>query len=147
MAKITVSPGDVIVLGNKEFTVKDGTISDGYHTVDELYEHRIRLFMAACSMCSGLNKLIAKKAPTIKQIDIIRSKLHHDGSGFVGYFILMLNGDQPGNQISYHLPDKYWEACSFAKEVPTAPEWDGHTSDDVLQRLFTFAGIEYGEAK
>ena len=142
MAKITVRPADSIFLEEKTYTVKDKSISDGYHTFDELYEHRARLFIALCVMIADDNYFIEQNLrDVVRQTSIIRSKLHHDGSGYAGYFILMINGDVPGEQISYNLPDKYWEACSFAQEVPTAPEWDGHTPDDVLERLFEFVSI------
>lgn len=140
MAKITVRPADSIFLEEKTYTVKDKSISDGYHTFDELYEHRNRLFITICAMIARIN-VFAWQYYSVHPINIIRSKLHHDGSGYAGYFILMINGDVPGEQISYHLPDKYWEACSFAKVVPAAPEWDGHTPNDVLERLFEFVSI------
>lgn len=45
-----------------------------------------------------------------------------------------INKDK-GEQITYHLPIKYWEECSFAPILEKAPEWDGHTPADVLNRL------------
>lgn len=45
--------------------------------------------------------------------------------------------DEKGKQITYHLPAKYWnEVCEFANILEKAPEFDGHTSDDVYERLF-----------
>ena len=45
-------------------------------------------------------------------------------------------GKEKGKQITYHLPARYWhEVCEFAEILEKAPEWDGHTSDDVLKRL------------
>jgi len=63
-----------------------------------------------------------------------RSKAHHDGSAWEGWFIIGI-GKDTGSQISYHLPLSRWEETSFAETLDRAPEWDGHTSDDVLQRL------------
>jgi len=40
-----------------------------------------------------------------------------------------------GDQITYHLPLSKWDETEFAKEYNTAPDWDGHTSEDVLKRL------------
>ena len=42
---------------------------------------------------------------------------------------------KPGKQITYHLPIAYWDETEFAETLDLAPEWDGHTSDDVLERL------------
>ena len=95
---------------------------DGYHTFDELYEHRITLFIALCK------KLVDDDD------DVWRSELHHDGSSYDGWFIVGI-GAVAGEQISYHLPMDKWNKCNFIKTVDRAPKWDGHTSDDVLERL------------
>ena len=43
---------------------------------------------------------------------------------------------EKGKQITYHLPEKYWEEVSdFASVLEKAPEFDGHTPEDVLERL------------
>lgn len=100
--------------------INTGQISDGYHTFDELYEHRIRLFITLC-------KLWRK--------NVWASVLHHDGSNYVDWFIMGIN-KTPGTQISYHLPARYWnEICEFAEVLERAPKWDGHTSADVIERL------------
>jgi hypothetical protein len=96
-------------------------VSDGYHTLEELYEHRHLLFLA---LCKALNDNIAWK-----------SELHHDGSYLKDWFIVGLNLD--GKDITYHMPMRLWDLAEKTG-VPTvdrAPEWDGHTPADVLQRL------------
>lgn len=99
-------------------------VSDGYHTFDELYEHRIALWVALCKVVGA----------THWQNSIWRSKLHSDGSSFEGWFIL--GQTMPtGEQLSYHLPMSKWEDTNFALTIDKAPEWDGHTSQDVLERL------------
>jgi hypothetical protein len=41
-----------------------------------------------------------------------------------------------GKQITYYLPRKYFKlVASDVKELPHAPKWDSHTSQDVLNRL------------
>lgn len=100
-----------------------GKISDGYHTFDELYEHRITLFIALCKNLDGY-----------KYANAWRSKLHSDGTSFDGWFILGINKEK-GEQITYHLPISKWEETNFAEDLEKAPEWDGHTSNDVLERL------------
>ena len=105
-----------------------GKISDGYHTFDELYEHRIVLFIALC-------RFIESEHPSeCGEYLIWRSKLHHDGSSFEGWFILGINKVK-GEQITYHLPLSKWEETDFAETLEKAPEWDGHTANDVLERL------------
>ncbi len=103
-------------------------ISDGYHTFGELYEHRITLFIALCRLLKNQYKL---------QYDgqgVWRSRAHSDGSVWDGWFILGIfqGKDQ---QITYHLPMDKWNETDFATTLDKAPEWDGHTSSDVLIRL------------
>jgi hypothetical protein len=113
---------------NKTFVVTaDGQVSDGYHTFGELYEHRIALWIALCRVHSSEFETPQKQL-------VWRSKLHSDGSSYDGWFLLGMNR-KPGEQITYHLPMAYWDRCSFAATLDRAPEFDGHTPQDVLERL------------
>lgn len=112
----------------KTFHIQDGDISDGYHTFDELYEHRVTLFIALCK------KIFVTEFENRKIESVWKSKLHHDGSEYEGWFIMGIYQDK-GSQISYHLPLSKWEETDFAITLEKAPEWDGHTSKDVLERL------------
>lgn len=100
-------------------------VSDGYHTFDELYQHRVELFIALCRTRSKLFQ---------QDYSCWKSKLHSDGTMFEGWFILGTN-TPAGEQITYHLPIDKWQETEFAQILEKAPEWDGHTSDDVLTRL------------
>src|SRR5690554_6623684 len=102
-------------------------ISDGYHTFGELYAHRIALFRALCEMLIGNFTPNGELRPTWK------SKTHSDGSVMDGWFIAGI-GDKPGTQITYHIPMSEWDTWP-AEEIEVAPEFDGHTSADVLKRL------------
>jgi hypothetical protein len=100
-----------------EFIESDkGEISDGYHTFNELYEHRHVLF---ANVVNQSNKSW-------------KSKLHDDGTMFEGWFIAGMQTDQ--GDLTYHLPIKHWKIFK-CKELEKAPKWDGHTSDDVVNRL------------
>lgn len=105
----------------------DECVCDGYHTFDELYDHRITLFITLCRV------LISDQGSEHWE-PVWRSRLHHDGTSFEGWFIMGV-GKNKGQQISYHLPLSRWEETNFAETLERAPEWDGHTSDDVLERL------------
>ena len=94
-----------------------GQISDGYHTFDDLYEHRCILYSVICNQ----NKDKAWK-----------SKLHSDGTMYDDMFIVGL--ETPAGMTSYHYSMKYWDLFKV-KEISNAPEWDGYTPEDVLQRL------------
>ena len=99
-----------------------GETSDGYHTFNELYEHRHALFMALASIT-----------------DSWMSKKHHDGSEMEGWFIAGTN--LVPSVISYHMPMRLWDTCvkTGAEVLEKAPEWDGHTSKDVIDRLMKYA--------
>jgi len=97
-----------------------GQISDGYHTFDELYQHRTFLF------CALMNAYPAASW---------KSHFHADGTSYEGWFIAGM--DLPQGQITYHCPEHYWHLAK-AQELPKAPPWDGHTSGDVLERLAEF---------
>ncbi len=97
-----------------------GQVSDGYHTFDELYDHRCVLFL--CLM---------RCLPECAWF----SQFHADGTTMDGWFIagIKLNtGD-----VTYHLPMKFFAkaGATGAKPLPRGLEWDGHTSADVLERL------------
>lgn len=58
---------------------------------------------------------------------------HFDDTMFEGWFIAGI-GKVPGEILTYHLPIAMWDKIQ-SQEIPNAPEWDGHTSDDVLARI------------
>ncbi len=100
---------------------------DGYHTFGELYDHRITLYIALChQIANGENY----------GDWIWRSKYHSDGElAFGGSWFVLGIGKEKGKQITYHLPIERWSETDFAETLEKAPEFDGHTSDDVLARL------------
>ncbi len=102
-----------------------GATSDGHHTFDELYEHRHALFIA---LCLSIWRTEAERHR------VWRSKHHHDGSMFVGWFVMGIDM-APGEQITYHLPERLWIATHFAMTLDKAPFFDGHKSAEVLKRL------------
>ena len=107
-------------------------VCDGYHTFDELYEHRITLYIA---LCCHMHELLGMEDP--EKFKIWRSKKHSDGELCFGtgtQFVLGI-GTGKGQQITYHIPIEKWGDTLFAETLERAPEFDGHTSEDVLERL------------
>lgn len=109
-------------------------ISDGYHTIDELYDHRITLYIALCKSILNEDESARSFGGVKRENRVWRSKLHSDGSSFDGWFILGI-GKEKGKQITYHLPNIKWDEVSFAETLEKAPEWDGHAPADVITRL------------
>lgn len=95
-----------------------GNFSDGYHTFNELYHHRAILFSIICNNYKDL---------------AWKSKLHNTGDMYDGMFIVGI--DTPEGQARYHYDvDPYWDIFDV-KELDKAPEWDGHSSSEAIERL------------
>ena len=92
-------------------------VSDGYHTFDELYYHRMILFSVICNQ----NKEIAWK-----------SKIHDDGTMFEGNFIVGINTEE--GQYTYHYHMDHWDMYDV-KELEHAPKYDGHMPKDITRLL------------
>lgn len=104
-----------------------GKTSDGFHSIEELYQHRYSLFVA-------LIKAYPDRA--------WRSRRHSDGTDWDGWFIAGLSlpivlCEQ--SDITYHLPNDFWPLLDGIPTLDRAPAWDGHTSVDVIARLKSFA--------
>lgn len=97
-----------------------GETSDGYHTFNDLYHHRAVLF-----------SVIVRDHDDLAW----KSKMHHDGTMYDGMFIVGI--ETPQGQATYHYDiDPYWEMFD-CKELERAPEWDGHTPDQAIERIAT----------
>lgn len=115
-------------LGSKIIYVPDtgvGEVSDGYHTFNELYDHRAKLFAAICHHHQDL---------------AWKSLQHEDGSMYDGMFIVGI--DTPLGQATYHYDiDSYWDMFKV-KELERAPKWDGHTACDAIQRIYSLRWLK-----
>lgn len=102
-------------------------LSDWYHTFKELYNHRVTLFVA---LCNSIND----HANQISAItNCWKSKLHADWTMWDWWFIAWI-WTKKWDTLTYHLPIEEWNNLT-SPEIKNAPEWDGHTSDDVLRML------------
>ncbi|MNE68419.1 hypothetical protein D3C80_1640800 [compost metagenome] len=98
-------------------TEDKGLISDGYHTFNELYHHRMILFSVICNQ----NKELSWK-----------SKLHADGTMYDNYFIVGVRTKEGDYTYHYHLDN--WDYFDV-EELEFAPEWDGHKPEDIMRLL------------
>ena len=106
----------------------DGDTSDGYHTFNELYHHRAILF-------SVIVKTFSDKA--------WKSLRHHDGTMYNGMFIVGI--DTPDGQATYHYDiDPYWDMFE-CRELECAPEWDGHTPAQAIERIRKLEPVRHGQ--
>lgn len=136
---MTASLGDYIIKGvngefypckpdifEKTYISEDaiGTLSDGYHTFDELYNFR-KMYNAAAFNAwtkAGL-------------YDVHKSKRHSDGIECFGggWFIVM--AILPTGQVSNHYKMEDWDLFQCPEELIVKVAYDGHTAQDVLSRL------------
>ncbi len=102
----------------------DGNTSDGYHTFNELYHHRAVLFSVIVENFAARSW---------------KSKLHADGTMYDGMFIVGI--ETPDGQATYHYDiDPYWNLFRCT-ELERAPEWDGHTPNQAIERIGKLADI------
>lgn len=87
-------------------------ISDGYHTFDELYDHRIFLYLSL----ARFSNLPACWKPH-----------------YPGWPVLFI--ETPAGQISYHFKEQYLPLIDGHIFRDDDYIWDGHTSEDVVKRL------------
>lgn len=107
-----------------------GETSDGYHTFNELYHHRAVLF----SVIVANYKERAWK-----------SVRHHDGTMYDGMFIVGI--DTPDGQATYHYDiNPYWDMFN-CKVREFAPEWDGHTPAQAIERIKSLALLKAQEPR
>ena len=110
----------------KRYNDSVGSLSDGYHTFDELYHHRALLFASLC--LTGFKEKAWK------------SLLHSDPKKspmYPGMFIVGV--ETPFGQATYHYDiDPYWSIFKV-RELDHAPEYDGHTPKEAIDRIYKYA--------
>lgn len=110
----------------EQAVIVDSNATDGYHTFAELYDHRHSLFAV----------LLRVYAPFA-----FKTRRNDKGIEWPGWFIAGI--DLPTGQISYHLPEVWWQRLSWVREIPQNDNYDGHTADDVVERLRKLALYSY----
>lgn len=96
-----------------------GNVSDGYHTFNELYEHRHALFLLLMK-----RYYLGRVCPTWIDVD----------PNTPGWFLAGI--DSIDGQIAYHLPERLLPvARQYAMADYRRTPYDGYTSADVLARL------------
>lgn len=95
-----------------------GNVSDGYHTFNQLYEHRCLLFC-------GLMNLVYRQGGFVWR--------QNDPSGESDWIIAGIA--LPTGNITYHMNRDFEQYILDIPFLESPPAWDGHTSNDVLVRL------------
>lgn len=109
-------------------------ITDGYHSFKELYDHRVVLFIALCNTLNNIDWLLKDHNDGIVDSKMPwKSRFHNDSTMFDGWFIAWIWFDK-WDTLTYHLPMSEWDNLNV-QDIDFAPEWDWHTSNDVLLKL------------
>lgn len=111
----------------------NGDTSDGYHTFNELYEHRNLLFLLAVNELAWNHTDIQTYSYWVEE-------------HYPGWDLVVLQG-KTFAQISYHVPVSL--RAGYENTLPkrkSDSDYDGHTSHDVIVRLKQLLGIENEEA-
>lgn len=129
---------------NEKYVLKNrapSDTSDGYHTFKELYYYRMLL------QAGWLNALAkeAKNSDTLHGcVPVWKSWRHADGKPCFGkenYFVVV--AELPTGQVSNHYKGEHWNLFAIPN-VPTAPEWDGHTPEQAAERMREFLESSHG---
>lgn len=108
-------------------------ISDGYHTIGDLYDHRLALTVALCHSIKWVNEMyVMNDMVDSDDAYCYKSKLHSDGTMFDGMFIVVIETED--GQISYHYNLEHWDKFKI-EEKEMANEYDGHTPEMCIERL------------
>lgn len=118
-----------------------GGYSDGYHTFNELYEFR-KIYNAALFNEWGSQMSVNPRwynddnqPATIPKYDVHKSWRHNDGELCFGGGWFIVVAVLPTGQISNHYRAEDWGLFRIPEVEKAKYEFDGHTPQDVIERL------------
>lgn len=129
-----------------------GDLSDGYHTFNELYEFR-KIYNAALFNEWALDYYGVLKGHVVTDVMTIHPEIqnflnnikpkynvhkswkHHDGELCFGGGWFIVSAMLPTGLISNHYKAEDWDLFKIPEVEKALHEFDGHTSEDVLNRL------------
>ena len=106
-----------------------GETSDGYHTFNELYRFRLLYNAAFFNLLPNT-------------MNAVKSWKHSDGEPCFGGGWFVVTVELPSGQITNHYEAKDWDLFQI-READKAPEWDGHTPQDVEKRLTQYITAQF----
>lgn len=116
--------------------------SDGFHTFKELYDFRMvynaALFNEWGKMYDSKPQNFVGSACYIQpraKYNVHKSWKHYDGELCFGGGWFIVVAILPTGQISNHYEEKYWDLFKIPETEKALFPWDGHSSQDVLERL------------
>jgi len=111
-------------LNEKNIGFKAEEISDGYHTFKELYDFR-----------KMYNATLFNEWSKLGLYDVHKSIKHFEGDLCFGGGWFIVSAKLPTGQISNHYKLDDWDYFKIPATDKCKHKFDGHTSEDVLNRL------------
>ncbi len=118
--------------------------SDGYHTFSELYQFRM-IYNAALFNEWGkqydalqfidFSKSSEEQPPVRYKYNVHKSWKHYNGELCFGGGWFIVVAILPTGQISNHYEAIHWDLFKIPETEKALFPWDGHSSQDVLERL------------
>lgn len=111
---------NILKIDTKESMIE---VSDGYHTFNELYDHRVGLFLLVMSLIKKHNKNI---------------RVWYANSEEADWYIAGIDFENGKKTVSYHIPantKKYLEKIN-AEYLSELPPFDGCDSNCNLKRIY-----------
>lgn len=111
-------------------------LTDEHHTMQELYDFRLIY-----------NALLFNNWYKHNEVEVYKSRKHHDGkfpfddSNWFIVIAILPNGEMVSNH--YHVD--YWDYFKIPSYPQAKDTFDGHTSQDVLNRLTSMINMEFEE--
>ena len=122
--KLTEYLNKVIKFLKGKNMINSKKISDSHHTFEELYEFRV-LYQS----------LLFNEWAKTGEIEVYKSKKHHDGEPSFGGDTFIVVAMLPIGQISNHYKLKYWDLFQIPEHKKSIYDYDGHDSKEVIQRV------------
>lgn len=104
---------------------ESGTVSDGFHTFNELYDQRLAYNVALFNLlgCSD------------SSLKVHKSRKHSDGSIIFNGDYFIVCAELKDGIISNHYHIDYWHLFEIDSYDKSILEYDGHNSEDCVERL------------
>ena len=124
-----------------------GSVSDGYHTFNELYQFRkiynALLFNEWAKQTTEIKewakdeqgRLYAKVVSTKYKYDVHKSLRHHNGELCFGGGWFVVVAILPSGQITNHYKVEDWSKFKIPTVEKALYPFDNHTTNDVINRL------------
>lgn len=101
---------------------REGKVSDGFHTFDELYDYRMVYNALAFNQMIGY-------------CEVYKSTRHSDGEYCFGGNWFVVVAELPTGQVTNHYHMKYWDLFRIPIKEK-ARKYDGHTPSEAYERLY-----------